>query len=161
MAREKKAAKTSAGLLLYVPSPGESVRVLLGHPGGPFWAEKDAGAWSIPKGEVEPGEDLLQTARREVEEEVGVRATGPFVSLGEVTQKSGKVVHAWAAVLEGAIAIPATHLVEIEWPPRSGRRISFPELDRAELFSIEAARTKINPAQAAFLDRLTLHLAMG
>jgi predicted NUDIX family NTP pyrophosphohydrolase len=137
------------------------MKVLLGHPGGPFWAHKDEGAWSIPKGEAEPGEDLLQTAQREVEEEVGVRVEGPFASLGEVTQTSGKIVHAWAAPFEGVIAIPTKNLVEIEWPPKSGRRISFPELDRAELFSLDAARTKINPAQAAFLDRLSALLAVG
>jgi predicted NUDIX family NTP pyrophosphohydrolase len=134
---------------------GNALEVLLVHPGGPFWARRDAGAWSIPKGEYEGGEDALQAARREFAEELGVPAPdGSADDLGEVRQKSGKVVHAWA--LHGDLDASRVHsnTCEIEWPPRSGRRIEIPEVDRAEWFGLEQAREKINPAQAELLDRL-------
>jgi predicted NUDIX family NTP pyrophosphohydrolase len=141
-------------LLLYRQPQGGPIQVLLGHPGGPFWADKDLGAWSLPKGEVEPGEDLLRAARRETLEETGFAPDGPFHSLGEVTLKSGKIVHAWAALHDGDPRSNRSNLVEMEWPPRSGRRISFPEIDRVDYFDLEEARTKLNPGQVAFLDRL-------
>jgi predicted NUDIX family NTP pyrophosphohydrolase len=149
------ASNVSAGLLLYRRGP-QGLEVLLAHPGGPLYRNKDAGHWSIPKGvpdEVES--DLLAVARREFQEETGLQPAEPFLPLGQVRQKSGKVVHAWA--FEGDVPpdfVPTSNIFEMEWPPRSGRRASFPEIDRAELFPIEEARRRINPAQAAFLDRL-------
>ena len=147
-------SRRSAGILLYRRVPG-GLEVLLVHPGGPFWTKKDAGAWSIPKGEYEPGDDPLTAARREFEEELGsAPPDGGLVELGEIRQKSGKLVSAWA--LEGELDATAafSNTFEIEWPPRSGRIQEFPEVDRAEWFVLERAREKINPAQAAFLDRL-------
>lgn len=124
------------------------------HPGGPFWAKKDAGAWSIPKGEVAPGEDELSTAKREFEEELGFPPQGELIPLGSVTLKSGKVVRAWA--FEGDCDPKAikSNTFTVEWPPRSGRRQEFPEVDRAGFFSLEEARKKINPGLAELLDRL-------
>jgi predicted NUDIX family NTP pyrophosphohydrolase len=129
--------------------------VLLVHPGGPAWAKRDAGAWSIPKGEIDPGETLLAAARREFTEEVGLEPPeGDLVELGAIRQTSGKVVTAWA--IEGTVDV--THIVsnrfEMEWPPRSGRISEYPEIDRAEWFDVDAAREKLNPAQVALLDRL-------
>ena len=150
-------ARRSAGILLYRRADAE-LEVLLVHPGGPFWARRDAGAWSIPKGEVDPGEDERACALRELEEETG----GAFpdappdalLALGEVRQKSGKVVAAWA--LEGDLDAAAivSNTFELEWPPRSGRTQAFPEVDRAGWFALDAAREKLIPAQAPFLDRL-------
>jgi len=146
-------ARTSAGILLFRQTAG--LEVLLGHMGGPFWARKDAGAWTIPKGEPSPGEDPWVTARREFAEELGVPAPdGRPVALGDVKQSGGKVVTAWA--LEGdldASAI-ASNLVEIAWPPRSGRTLMVPELDRAGWFAPDEARRLVVTAQAAFVDRL-------
>jgi predicted NUDIX family NTP pyrophosphohydrolase len=130
------------------------LEVLLVHPGGPFWAKKDLGAWTIPKGEVEPGEDQLDAARREFEEELGFAPSGEFVPLGEITQKAGKTVRAWA--FEGNCdpnKIKSNSFV-IEWPPRSGKQQSFPEVDSAAFFGIEEAKRKINPAQIELLSRL-------
>jgi predicted NUDIX family NTP pyrophosphohydrolase len=134
--------------------------VLLVHPGGPFFARKDEGAWTIPKGESAPGEDLLTRAQIEFEEELGFRPRGEWVELGSIKQKGGKIVHAWA--FEGNLPElfePKSNLFEIEWPPRSGKRKQFPEIDQALLFSEEVARRKINSAQVAFLDRLRAALA--
>ena len=125
------------------------------HPGGPFWAKKDLGAWSIPKGEHEDGEDPQACALREFEEELGTApAAGELEDLGEVRQKSGKVVQAWA--LEGDLDATAvrSNTFELEWPPRSGRTRAFPEVDRAEWFGVTEAIERINPAQAAFVERL-------
>ena len=130
------------------------IEVLLAHPGGPFWAHRDAGAWTIPKGVPSPGEALLDTARREFTEETGATAIGPFLPLGSIRQKAGKTVHAWAA--EGDID-PATivsNTMKTEWPPRSGRWITFPEVDRCEWFDPATARRKLIPAQAELVDRL-------
>lgn len=151
---------TSAGLLMYRRRDGR-LEVLLVHPGGPFFAKKDRGAWSVPKGLVEPGEDPLETACRELTEETGLSATGPFVPLGHVRQRSGKVVHAWA--FEGDCDPDAirSNTFEMEWPPRSGRRARFPEVDRAAFFGLTEAGERINPAQAAFLDRLEQALQAG
>ncbi len=149
-------AKTSAGILLY-RGEGEALEVLLVHPGGPFWAKKDEGAWSIPKGELEAGEDSRACALRELEEELG-SALGltreRLVDLGEVRLKSGKRVQGWAAEGDFDPAMLRSSTFAMEWPPRSGKQREFPELDRAEWFGPERARLKINPAQAAFLDRL-------
>ena len=145
--------KQSAGILLYrIDANGPSV--LLVHPGGPFWAKKDLGAWSIPKGEYSPGEDPLQVAIREFEEETGTRLKGEFRPLGEIRQAGGKRVLAWA--LEGDLdpAAIRSNVFELEWPPRSGRKQAFPEIDRAAWFSPELAREKINPSQREFVDRL-------
>jgi predicted NUDIX family NTP pyrophosphohydrolase len=144
-------ARRSAGILLYRDGP----EVLLVHPGGPFWADKDAGAWSIPKGEHDDGEDAQACALREFAEETGTApAPGELTDLGTVRQKSGKVVQAWALAGDlDADAIRSNTFV-VEWPPRSGRRREFPEVDRAAWFALDEARERINPAQAAFLDRL-------
>ncbi|MGA7756935.1 MAG: NUDIX domain-containing protein [Ilumatobacteraceae bacterium] len=151
--------RRSAGIVLYRLVDGR-VEVLLGHMGGPFWARKDAGAWTIPKGEYDANEDALATARREFEEEVGmpVPATS-FVDLGEVRQSGGKVVRAFAADGDLDAATAVSNTFEIEWPPKSGRMQTFPELDRVEWFDVEAARTMIIAAQRAFLDRLLDHLS--
>ena len=143
----------SAGLLLYRVREAR-LEVLLGHPGGPFWKNRDAGAWSIPKGKVDPGEELLEAAKREFLEETGYAPPGPFEPLGSVTLKSGKLVYAWAARGEFDPAKLVSNLCEVEWPPRSGRRVSVPELDRAEWFALDEARVRINAIQAAFIDRL-------
>jgi predicted NUDIX family NTP pyrophosphohydrolase len=144
----------SAGILLY--RRGEAgLEVLLVHPGGPFWAKKDLGAWSIPKGEHDDGEDARACALREFAEETGsAAAPGELTDLGSVRQKAGKVVQAWA--LEGDLdpAAVRSNTFTLEWPPRSGRMREFPEVDRAGWFALDAARERINPAQAAFLDRL-------
>jgi predicted NUDIX family NTP pyrophosphohydrolase len=147
------ADKISAGLLLYRRRGGE-IEVLLAHPGGPFFQKKDAGAWSIPKGEVEGEEDLLERARIEFREELGAEPpAGPYIELETVKQKGGKTVHAWAC--EGDFAGPArSNMFEMEWPPRSGRMREFPEVDRAEWFGLTEARAKMNEAQVGFIDRL-------
>jgi predicted NUDIX family NTP pyrophosphohydrolase len=147
-------AKRSAGILLFRRNP--ELEVLLVHPGGPFWAKKDAGAWSIPKGEHDDAEEAQACAIREFEEETGsAPSPGQLDDLGTVRQKSGKVVQAWA--LEGDLDAEniRSNMFTIQWPPRSGRFKEFPEVDRAQWFGIEEARERINPAQAAFLDRIT------
>lgn len=146
-------ARTSAGLLLYRGS-GPDIEVFLAHPGGPFWARKDAGAWTLPKGEVEEGEDPLQTALREFEEETGGHAAGPFLELGEIRQKAGKRVIAWAARGDADPTAISSNTVRIEWPAGSGRFHDFPEIDRCAWFPLDQARLRINPAQVALLDRL-------
>lgn len=133
---------------------GGSLRVLLAHPGGPLFRKKDEGAWTIPKGEIEPGEDLLDAARREFSEETGIVATPPFIALMPVTQKGGKIVHAWAFEGQCDPRAIASNTFTIEWPPHSGRQQEFPEIDRAEFFDTAAARRKIKAAQAAFIDQL-------
>jgi predicted NUDIX family NTP pyrophosphohydrolase len=147
---------TSAGILLFRPA-GDEVEVLLVHPGGPFWAKKDEGAWSIPKGEVGEGEEPLACALRELGEELGASfslAPEEPIELGSVRQKGGKVVHCWAAQGEFDPAGLRSNTFTMEWPPRSGAEREFPEVDRAEWFDLERAREKINPAQAELLDRL-------
>jgi predicted NUDIX family NTP pyrophosphohydrolase len=145
---------TSAGILLY--RRGDSGwEVLLVHPGGPFWQRKDLGAWSIPKGEVEEGEDLLAAARRELREETGFVAEGLAIPLGHVRQRSGKLVHAWAVEADVDPDQLRSNTFEIEWPRGSRRMRSFPEVDRAAWFDVADARRRIVPAQAAFLDALT------
>lgn len=148
-------ARRSAGLLLF-RRQRNGLAVLLVHPGGPLWARKDEGAWSIPKGEIEDGEDPLAAARREFEEELGSPVSGDFIELPPVRQASGKVVHAWAVESDFDPAALTSGLFSMEWPPRSGRQQQFPEVDRAEWFSIDEAKRKINKAQIALLDRLAL-----
>ncbi|HEV8247831.1 MAG TPA: NUDIX domain-containing protein [Polyangiaceae bacterium] len=151
-------AKQSAGLVIYRARGGE-LEVLLVHPGGPFFKNKDDGSWSIPKGEFASGEEPLLAARRELEEETGLRAEGPFAPLGNVTQRGGKVVIAFACAGDFDLTVIKSNRFEIEWPPRSGRRASFPEIDRAEYFALSAARVKINQGQLPLLDRLAAALA--
>lgn len=149
--------KRSAGIVLYRRTADGAVEVLLGHMGGPFWARKDAGAWTIPKGEVGPGEEPVAVARREFEEELGVAVpTGDLVDLGEVRQAGGKVVRAWA--VEGDLDADdiVSNTFELEWPPRSGRFQAFPEIDRAAWMSVESARAAIIEAQRLLLDRLPI-----
>lgn len=145
--------KQSAGLLLY-RCRNSKLQVLLAHPGGPFYARKDAGVWTIPKGEPDPGEDLLTAAQREFEEELGFRPPGELRPLGSITQKSGKIVHAWAIEGDWDPSLIKSNPFTIEWPPHSGKQIEFPEVDRAEFFDLEQARQRINPAQAELLARL-------
>ena len=152
-------ATRSAGLLLHRARPHGN-EVLLVHPGGPFWAKRDLGAWSIPKGEAEPGEELFAVACREFTEETGLRApAGDAVHLGDVRQKGGKVVTAFAIAADVDVSSIVSNEFETEWPPRSGRTATFPEVDRAEWFGLDVAREKINAAQAELLDRLAAHLA--
>ncbi len=146
-------AATSAGLLLYRRSAG-GLEVFLAFPGGPFWRNRDAGAWTIPKGLVEPGEDHLAAAVREFGEETGITPTAPFLSLGSVRQKSGKAVHAWAWEGDADPTLVVSNIVKTEWPRGSGRWLTFPEVERCAWFDVETARTKINIAQAALIDRL-------
>lgn len=150
------AAKRSAGILLFRRTGGET-EFLLVHPGGPFWAKKDAGAWSIPKGQIEDDEEPRACALRELEEELG-NAPGldpeQLIELGSIKQKAGKVVEAWAAEADFDPAALASNTFEMEWPPRSGKQEEFPEVDRAEWVALEKAREKILPAQAELLDRL-------
>ena len=145
----------SAGLLMYRVREGQ-FEVLLVHPGGPFFKNKDAGAWSIPKGEVEPDEDLLVTAQREFQEEIGIAPSGPFVALTPVKQKGGKTVHAWAFEGDCDPGEIVSNTFEIEWPPKSSKMVTFPEVDRAEFFGSVAARLKINAAQVALIDELNV-----
>lgn len=155
------ATPRSAGILLFRRDGGE-VRFLLVHPGGPFWAKKDAGAWSIPKGRIEDEEEPRACAIRELEEELGAAPEldpEVLIELGRVKQKAGKVVEAWAAEADFDPTALASNTFAMEWPPRSGNRQEFPEVDRAEWFDLEAARKKILPAQAEFLDRLVEHLS--
>ena len=144
----------SAGILLY-RRLADRLEVLLVHPGGPFWVRRDLGAWSIPKGEYEIDEDPLVAARREFEEELGTPPpAGDVLELGEVRQKSGKVVRAWAMAGDLDAEAIQSNTFELEWPPRSGKTSTFPEVDRAQWFEIGQAREKINSAQAALLDVL-------
>jgi predicted NUDIX family NTP pyrophosphohydrolase len=146
--------KRSAGLLMYRRSK-MNLEVFLVHPGGPIWARKDKGAWTIPKGEYEPDESSLAAARREFEEETGFRATGEFFDLGSIKQKSGKVVNAWAFEGDCDPAQLTSNTCEIEWPPRSGRRLEIPEVDRGRWFSISEANEYLREEQRELLRRLS------
>jgi predicted NUDIX family NTP pyrophosphohydrolase len=147
-------SRRSAGLLLHRRRDG-GLEVLLVHPGGPAWARRDIGAWSIPKGEYEPDEDALAAARREFAEELGKPPPdGEVVELGEVRQKSGKYVRAWSIDADFDASSITSNTFPFQWPPRSGKWIQIPEVDRAEWFRLDEAREKINPAQVALIDRL-------
>jgi predicted NUDIX family NTP pyrophosphohydrolase len=153
-----KAAKQSAGLLLFRRS-GDEIEVFLVHPGGPYWVRKDAGSWTIPKGEFELDENPLTAARREFQAETGFETAGPFFELGSVRQKSGKVVFAWAFEGDCDPALLVSNTCEIEWPPRSKKRISIPEIDRGAWFSVPKAADFVREEQRPFLDRLHEQLA--
>ncbi len=151
-------SRVSAGLLMF-RRRGDKIEVLLAHPGGPLFVHKDKGHWTIPKGEAVAGEDLLVRARIEFGEEVGLEPEGPFLPLGTIKQKGGKIVHAWA--VEGDLPpgfVQRSNTFALEWPPRSGQMQRFPEIDCAEFFSEKLARTKIKPTQAPFFDRLNAAL---
>jgi predicted NUDIX family NTP pyrophosphohydrolase len=146
--------KCSAGILLYRLSSEHEIEFFLVHPGGPFFLKKDEGSWTIPKGEIDADEDPLDAATREFAEETGSQLSGNFVSLGEIKQKAGKRVAAWAVQGDLDPATITSNEFEIEWPPRSGRIRKFPEIDKAGWFNLEAASKKINPAQVPLLERL-------
>jgi len=146
-------AKLSAGLLLYRRHGGQ-IEVFLVHPGGPFWAKKDLGAWSIPKGEVPAGQDPLTQAKLELQEETGCTAAGEFRALKPIKQAGGKTVQAWAIPGDCDADGITSNTFTMQWPPKSGRTAEFPEVDRAAWFDLPTARQKINPAQAAFLDEI-------
>ena len=148
-----KRANISAGLLLYRRAPG-GLEVFLAHPGGPFWEHRDGGAWTIPKGVVEDGEEPFDAARREFEEETGIRPEGDFLPLGSVRQKAGKRVHAWAWQGDADPERVVSNTMTVEWPRKSGRWLTFPEVDRCAWFDVSTARERINPAQAELIDRL-------
>lgn len=148
-----KRATVSAGLLLYRRAP-HGLEVFLAHPGGPFWRQRDAGAWTIPKGVVNEGEELLTAACREFEEETGLKPQPPFVSLGSVRQRSGKHVHAWAWEGDADASRVTSNTMQAEWPRGSGTWITFPEVDRCEWFDLRMARTKLLAAQAELVERL-------
>jgi predicted NUDIX family NTP pyrophosphohydrolase len=150
--------KASAGLLLFRRRAG-ILEVLLVHPGGPFWARRDDGAWSIPKGEIDEGEDHLAAARREVAEETGARPDGPFIALDPVRQPSGKIVHVWIVESDFDPGGLTSNEIEIEWPPRSGRHRRIPEVDRAEWFTLDVAARKILDGLRPFLAQLAQRLA--
>jgi predicted NUDIX family NTP pyrophosphohydrolase len=151
-------ARRSAGILPFRRSDGGELEVLLVHPGGPFWARRDVGAWSIPKGEVDAGEEERACALRELREETGAAfddvGGDELLALGEVRQRSGKVVTAWALERDLDADAIVSSTFELEWPPRSGRLRTFPEVDRAAWLALPAAQEKLLPAQAPFLDRL-------
>jgi predicted NUDIX family NTP pyrophosphohydrolase len=149
--------KKSAGILLY-RFHNNLTEVLLVHPGGPFWAKKDLGAWSIPKGEFGPEEDPLDAAKRELEEETGIKAEGYFIELTPVKQKSGKLVYAWALHKDIDPADIRSNSFEMEWPPKSGKKKSFPEIDKASWFNTDEARSKIIDGQAPLINELEAKL---
>jgi len=156
-AESKTVEKVSAGLLMYRVCDG-ILQVLLVHPGGPFWQNKENGAWSIPKGGIQTGEEPLSAARREFTEETGFASEGPFIALAPIKQKSGKIVHAWAFQGDCDPARVRSINFEMEWPPYSGQMREFPEVDRAAFFHVAEAQRKIIPAQAAFIRELVQHL---
>jgi len=145
--------KQSAGILAYRYN-NKTPECCLVHPGGPFFKNKDLGAWSIPKGEFEDGEDKLVAAKREFKEEMGFAVKGKFVALDAIKQKSGKLVYAWAVETDFDVSVIASNEFEIEWPPRSGRMQAFPEIDRASWFSLDVALEKINPGQQGLIIQL-------
>lgn len=153
-----KRSNLSAGLLLFRRTSGK-LEFFLAHPGGPFWARRDAGAWTIPKGVVNEGEELLAAARREFNEETGLVPQPPFLELGSIRQKAGKTVHAWAWEGDADPQKIVSNTMQMEWPHGSGRWLTFPEVDRCDWFDPPMAREKINAAQAELIDRLEAALA--
>jgi len=151
---------TSAGLVLFRRG-ASGLEIFLAHPGGPLWKARDAGAWTIPKGLIDAGEDPLAAARREFREETGIDARGPFMPLGSIRQKAGKTVHGWAWEGDADASATTSNSARMEWPRGSGHWVSYPEIDRCGWFSARAAREKMNPAQAEFVDRLEALLAGG
>lgn len=149
-------SKISAGILVYRRKNNQenNIEVLLAHPGGPLWSKKDLGFWGIPKGEIKDNEDLLEAAKREFQEETNLNIENHFFPLGSVTQKSGKVVHAWATERDLDLSAFKSNTFLLEWPPKSGSQKEFPEIDKIEYFDIETARQKMNPAQAEFLNKI-------
>jgi len=155
--RKRRPAQISAGILAY--RRGKELEVLLAHPGGPFWAKKDASAWTIPKGLIEPGDDPIDAARREFQEETGLVVDGEMVELAPVRQKSGKLVHGFALEADFDLTLFASNTLEIEWPPKSGQRQTFPEIDRIAYFALSVAKAKILAYQLPFLSELTERVA--
>lgn len=150
----RKKRQISAGVLVYRRNREGQLEVLLAHPGGPFWKSKDLAAWTIPKGLVEDGEDFLVAAKRELMEEVGLSTEGPYHSLGTVETKGGKTIHAWAVEIKPSVTFDLkSNLFECEWPPKSGKMRSFPEIDRCEFFSLMDALQKIHPSQVPVIQR--------
>lgn len=145
---------------MYRVRDGE-LEFLLAHPGGPLWVHKEDGTWSIPKGEIHPGEDLLAAAKREFKEELGFKADGTFIHLNPIKQKSGKIVHAWAFAGDCDPASIRSNTFSMEWPPHSGRTGTFPEVDRGAFFSLEQAKVRMNPAQIPLLEELQQTLRSG
>jgi predicted NUDIX family NTP pyrophosphohydrolase len=156
----ERAGPVSAGILLFRRT-AEGLELFLAHPGGPFWRGRDAGAWTIPKGIVDEGEDLLAAARREFQEETGIPPTGPFIPLGSIRQKAGKVVHAWAWEGDADASAIVSNTARVEWPPGSGRWLTYPEVDRCAWCDPDSARRRINAAQAELIDRLEVTLRGG
>jgi predicted NUDIX family NTP pyrophosphohydrolase len=146
-------ANQSAGILLYRVKNKE-LQLFLVHPGGPFWQKKDIGAWSIPKGEFSENEDALTAAKREFDEETGSKISGDFIELTPVKQKAGKYIYAWAVMGDIDPATITSNLFSMEWPPKSGKRQQFPEVDKAGWFTVQVAKEKINPAQASLIEEL-------
>ncbi|MDP1696066.1 MAG: NUDIX domain-containing protein [archaeon] len=151
--------KVSAGLLMY-KIRNNQLEFFLAHPGGPFWKNKDDGTWGIPKGEIHDSEEPLEAAKREFKEETGITPKEPFISLGEITQKSGKVVHAWAFEGDWSGLLMGSSYVTMEYPAKSGKTIKFPEIDKAGFFTLEKAKKIINPAQYELLLRLKDYLKL-
>ncbi len=150
----------STGLLMY-RRRATGLEVLLVRPGGPFWSKKDCGAWTIPKGEPAVGEDLLTAAKREFREEIGFEPSGKFIALTPIKQKAGKLVHAWAVEGDLDTTTITSNTFEMEWPPKSGKKVEFPEIDRAEFFDLDAAKPKVNAALVGLLDELAALLSRG
>jgi predicted NUDIX family NTP pyrophosphohydrolase len=160
-AKPPRSQRRSAGLVVY-RGEAEALEVLLVHPGGPLWVNRDEGAWSIPKGQYGPEEPPLHAARREFAEELGMPAPeGPVADLGEVRLRSGKLVRAWALPGDLDVTVVRSNTFELQWPPHSGHTVEVPEIDRAGWFSLPEARLKLNPAQVALIDRLQALLAQG
>lgn len=155
-----KRPNVSAGLVLYRRA-GTGLEIFLAHPGGPFWKGRDDGAWTIPKGVLNEGEDPLVAAQREFEEETGIKPSGPYLALGAVRQRAGKLVHAWAWEGDADASSTTSNAMRTEWPRGSGRFLTFPEIDRCGWFSPEAARVKMNSAQAELVARLETALDLG